>query len=619
MRLTPAAALILGCLPSAGALASPVDPADRWRRFDTCVHDSLERVRKDAAGCERKLGATVLRGETFTAQVSVRANEALARVTAKARGDLPTQLFVEHFVDVPARSRTGLGLESLGFTAEARGDDRELLGQLPDALVPVEDAAAWLYPASVATGERAVFFLEAYVPEDEQRPFLTFEVEVMVDGAPRTVSFEVEVAPRVLPFRAAKALAYYEYFALERAFAAAAPDVERSLVQLLHAHGLDAFTRVTTAAEAARVRGAFDGSWFDPARGYRGPGAGQPAEVFILGAYGRLDDPTDPSMDAVRAILAEVPAGPALALYAVDETCDSPRGAVWRARLDEAGLDAVRVLHTCHTLPATQPVDIVAMPGQSFDPDLAEEARARGKEVWVYNGQLPHTGAPNLDVPLASLTHDGWLAALHDVGRWFYWETVFWEDIYKGGKGPHDPFATAETFHNAHGDVSLYDGLLVFPGRVPSAVGSHDLGRDAVYPSLRLKALRRGLEDAALLALAAQVDVTRTHEVARRVIAAGFDEVDPASEALFSSDPLRLATARRELREIILSGVPGPTDGLAALRTEHRDHRFLVGAGQPPVRARWVPMVVMPIALLGLGLALVLLLEAARPGGARRR
>ncbi len=43
-----------------------------------------------------------------------------------------------------------------------------------------------------------------------------------------------------------------------------------------------------------------------------------------------------------------------------------------------------------------------------------------------------------------------------------------------GGHGAVDPFTTAESFHNADGDASLLDGLLVF------------LGRYAGRPNLRL-------------------------------------------------------------------------------------------------------------------------------------
>ncbi len=591
--------------------------------FEVCVHDALARVRREATedACEKPSRTTLFRGETFSTQVSVRARVPLHAVRVRPLGDKPLHVFAEHFVDVPKRSRTGAGRESLGFTAEARGDDANYLGALPDALIPLGDAPPWVYPQRLAPDERAVFFVEAFIDEKAPAESVTFALEVEAGGLTERVEFAIDVATHVLPYQPVKSLAYYEHRALERSFGAAAAKVERSLAKLLHAHRLDSFTRVTTASEAARVRGSFDGGWFSVREGYEGPGEGRASEVFVLGAYGRLGDPTDAAMDQVRGILAQIPEdGPSLVvLYAVDETCNSPRGRVWRSRLDSAGLSHVEVLHTCHEPPASQDVNIIAMPGQSFDPDLAEEARAIGKRVWVYNGQLPHAGAPNLDVPLTSLTHNGWLASIHDVDRWFYWETTFWEDIYRGGKGPHDPFATAETFHNAHGDTSLYDGLLVFPGRVPSAVGPHDIGRDEVYPSLRLKALRRGIEDAGLLALAAEVSAARTHARARRVVAAGFDEVNANRAALFLEDAASLAKIREELREIARGGPPRQDssdrgrDGLVSLREDHRDHRWLVGAGQPVVSSRVIPTVIMPLLLGVFGLVVVLLMGGAGP------
>src|SRR5262249_46721972 len=137
-----------------------------------------------------------------------------------------------------------------------------------------------------------------------------------------------------------------------------------------------------------------------------------------------------------------------------------------------------------------------------FDPRAANAARSQGKLVWVYNGALPRTGTLLLDADPTSLRASAWIAARHSVDRWFYWETTFWNDGNRGGHGPIDPFVTAENFHNHHGDASLGDGLLLYPGAQTGAFALHSFGFAGLLPSIRLKNLRRGIQDAGIYALA---------------------------------------------------------------------------------------------------------------------
>jgi hypothetical protein len=338
--------------------------------------------------------------------------------------------------------------------------------------------------------------------------------------------------------------------------------------------------------------------------------------VLAIGAYGTLGDPSPRALAPVQAIVERTPAAVRdVFVYAIDETCDSPRGPDWRRLLQGSGApERLRVAHTCAEPPADQGVDIAMMPAQAFDPELAEKARRLGKQVWIYNGMWPHAGPLMLDVPLTSLTANGWIAASFDVGRWFYWETIFWNDGNRGGRGPVDVLATAETFHNADGDVALYDGLLVYPGKMPRAFAEHDAGWEGVLPSLRLKALRRGLEDAGLLALAAQVDPGATFDVSRRIVTAALDEVNERSVLRFELRPAELAAARSDLRRIAASaGTASPNplrveQGLNALRARRIAERRVSGAGQAymsPV----VALLVLPGLLFAFGYALAWLLR----------
>ena len=160
------------------------------------------------------------------------------------------------------------------------------------------------------------------------------------------------------------------------------------------------------------------------------------------------------------------------------------------------------------------------MTAPDYVPERARAAKAAGKWVWAYNGQRPYAGAMMLDLPAIDLRANAWIAARYGIERWFYWESTYWHDDNRGGRGGwdgFDPFEVAETFHNADGDWANGDGILLYPG-TQIARGMRDFEMTTVFPSVRLKNLRRGVEDAAYVDAARAVDREAADEVVRRVV-----------------------------------------------------------------------------------------------------
>jgi hypothetical protein len=601
------------------ALAQPAGAAPHLYVVPDGARISAAQVIPPAEDRGRHVDLAAVRGETIAFQVVLDADPGAVpsldprTKTLELHGwttAFSGNVFVERFVDVRARSRNERGPGALGFTEAGSPPDEEVLGRLPDALLSPDQAARAASIDGVPPGERLIAYVEVFVPRDAAPGRYTGSLLFRVDAtSTESLAVELLVMNAELPYRAVPMHAYYERETLERYFVD--PDrAERELVRTLHAHQLDTLVQLTKPEHVERVMGALDGSWFEG--DYVGPGRGVPASVVALGTYGTLGEPGPAALDQVALLASRVPPTAAdVFVYAIDEQCQSPRGPSWRALLREADLfPRVRAGHTCHEDPSKQDVDLVMIPAQSFDPESAERARAQGKRVWIYNGMLPYSGAPVLDVPPTSLTVNGWIAASFDVGRWFYWETIFWEDHNRGGRGPTDVFVNPETFHNADGDTSLYDGMLVYPGRLPSAVGTHDLGFDGVAPSLRLKALRRGIEDAGLIALAAQVDPERTDGVVRRVVRRALDEVEPRDRTGLVLDAGELAAARDELYAIIASAPtppsPQPADvarGLASIRGLRKAarERSRMGLGPSEAQRAWVYLA-LPCLLFAFGL-----------------
>jgi hypothetical protein len=603
-------------------------PSRAFAETRVCLLDEGVRVAREQSGalitgsCNASLEQQVLRGEHLAFQVSVDTDAPLSGLRLTIEGEqagLNFQRFLEHFVRVSRRSRTGDSHESLFFLAPARPPGPEDLGWLPDALIPVEQAPRWLpYPAQVEPGRAVVFFVEAFIPYGIDPGRRSLRVRVESDqGLLATSTLELEISAVELPYRAARAHIFYEQDTLRHGFTPFEP-VEKRLVQLAHAHGLDTVTQIAEPADVERLRGSFDGSWFSESQGYTGPGAGVPTSLAPVGMYGILGEPRVAQVANIRALREAIPRSVEdVFLYAIDEQCDNPRGRLWKALLEREQL-ALVVGHTCHEPPATQAVDLVMSPAQAFSPVAAAEARALGKKVWIYNGQLPFAGALGLDVPLTSLTANGWIASIHDVDRWFYWESIFWNDGNRGGKGPSDVFSNVETFHNSAGDVALYDGLLFYPGRLAASLGPHDLGVDGVVPSLRLKALRRGLEDAGLLELAARKDVPATLSVANALLSRTLDEVGAHEATAMDLRAESFAASRKRLRVIIESQMPaaGRAEGLPTLRLE-KLKQLKRKARSEAVFSPVFVAVVLPLALFALGALVVLLHESWR--AARRR
>jgi hypothetical protein len=109
-----------------------------------------------------------------------------------------------------------------------------------------------------------------------------------------------------------------------------------------------------------------------------------------------------------------------------------------------------------------------------------------GERFWTYNGRPPEAGSMILDTEGSALRTWGWIAYRYDVELWYAWEGLYFSDRYNGQR-PTDVMREPITFdERTRGgtDWGNGDGVLAYPGP---------------RPSLRLKALRRGLQDRLLL------------------------------------------------------------------------------------------------------------------------
>lgn len=227
----------------------------------------------------------------------------------------------------------------------------------------------------------------------------------------------------------------------------------------------------------------------------------------------------------------ELAAPPVLFTIPVDE----PRTEEARARVRANGVTFAaagggwpRLLHAVtdrYRASYANAIDLFISPEAVPAPSGARRPDGRPLRFWTYNGRPPQAGSMIIDTDGAALRSWGWIAHRYDVELWYVWEGLYFTDRYNGATVPTDLTTAALTFDERRRggeDWGHGDGLLVYPGPVPT---------------LRLKALRRGLQDRALLRrLAACGGDDRAAAIARTMVPRALAEGEggrawPVSEA----------------------------------------------------------------------------------------
>jgi len=170
-------------------------------------------------------------------------------------------------------------------------------------------------------------------------------------------------------------------------------------------------------------------------------------------------------------------------------------------------------------------------------PNAARDRLARGERFWTYNGRPPEAGSMILDTDGVALRTWGWIAYRYGVELWYAWEALYFSDRYNRG-GPTDVFSQPVTFDERRKggeDFGNGDGVLAYPGPLPS---------------LRLKALRRGLMDRLLLLeLESCGQGARARQIARRIVPRALDEAGVFPS--WPSEEIEWERARNEVLDAI--------------------------------------------------------------------
>ncbi len=177
-----------------------------------------------------------------------------------------------------------------------------------------------------------------------------------------------------------------------------------------------------------------------------------------------------------------------------------------------------------------------------FRPKSAAARQKLGEEIWTYTALCQRARTPwwHTDYPLLNYRVPSWIAWSYDIRGLLYWGGMsYWQ-------GVDDPWTDPKTLdrrsgaRGASGALFNGEGVLVYPARA--------VGYEGIAPSMRLKALRDGIEDYDLLVLAAQSGKdAESRRVVAELVRSWFD---------WDPDPAAYDAARERLARLVLSATP---------------------------------------------------------------
>ncbi len=523
-------------------------------------------VRLSAARNEWETFQVLLRSDTPVSGVQLVAGDLAGPEGAVLRGD-DARLYRAHQLHLEVGTHRNEDFEPGWYP------DPLIPSRHPVTLEPLEGARLVAMPFDLPADETHSFWVDVYVPADAQPGEYRGVFRVNAAGQP-PVEIPVTLVvwdfalPRVSTLKTAlgspanRMRGYYR----ERAKAGREPEpddwdaIERQCAETLSQHRINA----TPPQDLLRPRAQPDGSFLLP--GEQVDALREFVDRHHVNACavphprGWINDPEEERQElhawlaAFDRAIAEL-GRPEVTFYIYlrDEPNDPEAYNYvrhWGRAIREATIH-VKVLVVEQTWPQEDrwgdlygAVDIWCPLFSLFKPKSAAARQQLGEEIWTYTALCQRVRTPwwHIDYPLLNYRVPCWIAWSYDIRGLLYWGGMsYWQ-------GVDDPWTDPKTLDRRSGargtSGALFngEGVLVYPGRA--------VGYEGIAPSMRLKALRDGIEDYELLALAARRGKgAEARQVVADLARSWFD---------WNPDPAAYDAARQRLAELILSAPEPP-------------------------------------------------------------
>jgi len=437
--------------------------------------------------------------------------------------------------------------------------DRPLLSALPLAPEPMQNQAVWL---------------DTFVPPDMPAGIYRQEIAIRIGDDHVLMAVQWQVHPVTLPDKPtidAVGEIYLAYGAEGAGFDITDPRwqaLARCYQMLAHQHRMVFIERFPNGlsdehwpAYVNTFGPALTGELFSAANGYQGPGKNTAVSVWrppwpqridmaVAEPMGKaaLDEITQLARSWQSLVLAQGWTSSQYFAYVFDEV-DGPAapgvsaqaheryvamtheqmGLVQRAIDAGADKQAIDLIWTSHANPAQWAGDpaldlsgrirLWAPNASAADPRFLQERMRLGDTAWFYHSGHPAIGAHSINASGIEMRTWGVVGARYGFSGQLMWA------VNLGSQS--EPFAQPSY---KPGDDRVGNGVLVYPGRhLPQLSGLNLRASPGPVPSMRLKAWRRGLQDAEIYQLARAV----SPEPARKIIEA----LIPRALALGQGEP----------------------------------------------------------------------------------
>ncbi|HZO89967.1 MAG TPA: glycoside hydrolase domain-containing protein [Chthonomonadaceae bacterium] len=441
--------------------------------------------------------------------------------------DRQIERFTQHYLHIAKPSPPGWF-----YNRDAAPPDPT--GWIPDPLVPCNaKRGQGGAPFDIGPNQNQGVWFDIAIPK-ENMPAGIYEGTIRISEGGQ-VAKEIPVSLRVFDFVLPDethfdAMIYFD----EAQVATRHGTPDRALVaryhRFAHRHRVE-FTHTYRPNTGQEQCDRITGEAFTPGRGYVGPGEGVGYSILPASFYGMgpewSEDRAHATADAFMTWLNGIKPNAITFLYITDEP--PPDRLPWIrsiGQLHHANPGPGRnlpmfITHAPH--PELEgAIDIWCTVTNQYDIARAKAEKAKGRRWWVYNGHRPAAGTGLTEAPAVDLRVTPWACWKYGVELWFYWFANHWRHNSQAPRGEQNVWVDPVTF--GHDGEYNGDGVLIYAGQ-DAVFPDQDRGIAGPIASIRLKNIRRGIQDYEYLWLAEQNELqAEARVVADACVPAAFSE-----------------------------------------------------------------------------------------------
>lgn len=477
------------------------------------------------------------------------------------------EIFAEHYLHVQEPTLPNW------FYGSVASAPKEMTGWIPDALIPADALPRREgYPISIAPNSNQGFWIDIHLPRDQRKypdGIYTGQVQVMQQGKLiQEITFEITLLPHYLPdenhtniwLYTSDVYKYYPEMSHQQIDNMLKFEAHRHRIDLAGGFGVN--RQPFNPENMKEYKPYLNGDAFTAARGYYGPGQGAGEQLFPIGIYGApvlgtnktdVQEQSDLWVDWFEKNAPEV----TYFWYMTDEPL--PDKYPWvreRSRWIKSNPGKGKSLPTFTTMPYNEElagaIDIWAG-NDGLDLKELPAIRKKDGDHWFYNGNRPRYGSVILEGTAVDFRVNSWILYKYGINMHFIWHGTHWDH---NGQGPkrhlhQNIYKNPLTFINEHMEFGNGDGILFYPGHMPF-YPEEERGVNKILPSIRLKNIRRGQQDALIMWMAEQkLGKDSVMNIINRIVPKALSEVSMKDPVPWSQSGNDYDKIREELLELL--------------------------------------------------------------------